>query len=322
MNKPRVLATRPIFAPLHPVLEEQLEMEYWQERERMPRAELLKRIGEKDGVICITTDKIDEELLAAAPKLRLVTTISVGVDHINLDACTRRNVIVTNTPGVLDDTTADLAWALMMAVARRIVEGDTWTRSGTWNGLEFDHFLGTDIWGKTLGVIGFGRIGREMARRASGFKMHVIYNNRNRVSAAIEQELRATFASVDALLAESDFVSLHVPLRADTRHLISGASFEKMKRTAFLINTARGPIVDENALVDALEKGVIAGAGLDVYEQEPKVHPGLIQRRNVVLAPHIGSATTDTRMAMAKLAVQNALAFFEGRTPPNALNAR
>jgi len=322
VNKPRVLATRPIFAPLHPVLEEQLEMEYWQERERMPRAELLKRIGEKDGVICITTDKIDEELLAAAPKLRLVTTISVGVDHINLDACTRRNVIVTNTPGVLDDTTADLAWALMMAVARRIVEGDTWTRSGTWNGLEFDHFLGTDIWGKTLGVIGFGRIGREMARRASGFKMHVIYNNRNRVSAAIEQELRATFASVDALLAESDFVSLHVPLRADTRHLISGASFEKMKRTAFLINTARGPIVDENALVDALEKGVIAGAGLDVYEQEPKVHPGLIQRRNVVLAPHIGSATTDTRMAMAKLAVQNALAFFEGRTPPNALNAR
>jgi glyoxylate reductase len=275
----------------------------------------------KDALICLPTDKIDGELLDAAPAVRLVATVSVGYDHVDVEACTKRGVIATNTPGVLDDTTADLAWALLMAVARRIVEGDAWTRSGTWGGLAFDTFLGSDVWGKTLGIIGMGRIGREMARRALGFKMRVIYSSRLRVPEEVEKELRAEYASMDAVLGESDFVSLHVPLMAGTRHLISTESFAKMKPTAYLINTARGPVVDEAALVAALEGGKIAGAALDVYEQEPKVHPGLVGRKDVVLAPHIGSATVETRTKMARVAVENTVAFFSGRTPPNALNA-
>jgi glyoxylate reductase len=260
-------------------------------------------------------------LLDAAPTVRLVASVSVGYDHIDVDACTKRGVTATNTPGVLDDSTADLAWGLLMSVARRIVEGDAWTRSGTWTGLAFDTFLGADVWGKTLGIIGLGRIGREMARRASGFKMRVIYNNRNRASEAVEKELRAEFASIDDLLRQSDFVSLHVPLMPATRHLIAAESFAKMKPNAFLINTTRGPVVDEAALVAALEGKKIAGAGLDVYEQEPKVHPGLLGRKDVVLAPHIGSATVETRTKMAQLAVDNAVAFFRGQKLPSPINA-
>jgi glyoxylate reductase len=303
------------------MLEDYVDAEYWNEPERIPREELLRRILNKDALLCLPTDKINDELLDAAPKLRLISTISVGYDHVDLAACTRRNVIVTNTPGVLTDTTADLAFALLMAVARRIVEGDAWNRSGSWTGLAFDTFLGADVWGKTLGIIGFGRIGREMARRALGFKMRVIYNSQNRAPEAIEKELRAEFVPFDTVLRESDFVSLHVPLLPATRHLISTDSFEKMKPTAFLINTTRGPVVDEAALVHALETAKIAGAGLDVYEQEPKVHPGLLPRKDVVLAPHIGSATIDTRTAMARLAVENTVAFFSGKKPPNALNS-
>jgi glyoxylate reductase len=209
---------------------------------------------------------------------------------------------------------------LLMATARRVVEGDAWTRSGTWNGLAFDTFLGADVWGKTLGIVGFGRIGREMARRAWGFKMRVIYTSRNRAPEAIEKELRAEYVPMDALLRESDFVSLHVPLMPSTRHLVSAETFAKMKPTAFLINTTRGPVVDEAALVHALESATIAGAGLDVYEQEPKVHPGLLGRHDVVLAPHIGSATVETRTKMARVAVENCVAYFTGKKPPNALN--
>jgi glyoxylate reductase len=321
VGKPKVFATTSIFPSLRSMLAS-VELEAWDAPGRMPRPELLKRVGGHEGLLCTTTDKIDEELLALVPPLRVVSTISVGTDHINLEACAKRGIVVTNTPGVLDDTTADLAWALLMSVARRICEGDAWTRSGTWTGVEFDRFLGADVWGKTLGVIGFGRIGREVARRASGFKMRVLYYNRNRVAPELEKEFGGTYVSMDQLLAESDFVSVNVPLSPATRHLITVESFAKMKPTAFLINTARGPVVDENALVAALESGKIAGAGLDVYENEPKVHPGLLERKNVVLAPHIGSATTDTRTAMARLAIENAVAFFEGRKPPNALNAR
>ena len=320
MSKPKVLATKPLFPSACAILEQHVEAEYWTDPERIPRAELLHRIRQKDGLICLPTDKIDDELLGAAPNLKVVSTVSVGYDHVNLDACTKHGVLATNTPGVLDDTTADLAFALLISVARRIVESDAWTRSGTWNGLAFDTFLGADVWGKTLGIIGFGRIGREMARRASGFKMRVLYNSRNRAPEAIEKELRAEFAPMDAVLRDSDFVSLHVPLTPGTRHLISADSFARMKPTAFLINTTRGPVVDEAALVDALDAGKIAGAGLDVYEQEPKVHPGLLTRRDVVLAPHIGSATVETRTKMARVAVENCVAFFTGKKPPNALN--
>jgi glyoxylate reductase len=208
-----------------------------------------------------------------------------------------------------------------MAIARRLVEGDAWMRSGTWPGWDLDQLLGGDVWGKTLGIVGFGRIGRGVARRAQGFHMRVLYNDQARVSADVERELRAEFADIDRLLRESDFVSLHVPLLPSTRHLISTEAFEKMKRTAYLINTSRGPVVDEAALAAALEQKKIAGAALDVYEQEPKVYPALVARKDVILAPHIASATVETRTKMAVMAATNAAALFEGRRPPNALNA-
>ncbi len=321
MSKPKALATRPLFPAAREILERNFDVEYWPVQDKMPRADLLRRVADKDALICLLTEKIDGELLAAAPKLRIVSTVSVGYDHIDVPACTRRNVMVTNTPGVLDETTADLAWALLMAIARRVVEGDAWIRSGTWPGWELDQLLGGDVYGKTLGVIGFGRIGRAMARRALGFQMRVLYQNRTRASLEVERELRAEFADLDRLLRESDFVTLHVPLSADTRHLMSAVAFEKMKSTAYLINTARGPVVDEAALARALEDKKIAGAALDVYESEPKVHPALLSRRDVILVPHIGSASVETRTKMAVMAATNAAEFFAGRRPPNALNA-
>lgn len=321
MSKPKALATRPLFPSARAMLDSHFEMEYWPVQEKMPRAELLQRVADKDALICLLTEKIDSDLLAAAPKLRIVSTVSVGYDHIDVRACTDRGVMVTNTPGVLDETTADLAWALLMAIARRVVEGDAWMRTGTWPGWELDQLLGGDVYGKTLGVIGFGRIGRGMARRALGFQMRVLYQNRTRVALEVERELRAEFADLDRLLRDSDFVTLHVPLSAETRHLISSDAFEKMKRTAYLINTARGPVVDEAALAQALDEKKIAGAALDVYENEPKVHPALLSRRDVILAPHIGSATIETRTKMAVMAATNAAEFFAGRRPPNALNA-
>lgn len=321
MSKPKALATRPLFPAARSILDSTFDVDYWPVQDKIPRAELLQRVAGKDALICLLTEKIDDELLAAAPNLRIVSTVSVGYDHIDVPACTRRNVMVTNTPGVLDETTADLAWALLMAIARRIVEGDSWMRTGSWPGWELDQLLGADVHGKTLGVIGFGRIGRGVARRALGFNMRVLYHNRTRVAPEIERELRAEFCDMDRLLRESDFVTLHVPLASETRHLISSAALDKMKRTAYLINTARGPVVDEAALAQALEEKRIAGAALDVYENEPKVHPALLSRRNVILVPHIGSATIDTRTKMAVMAATNAAEFFAGRRPPNALNA-
>lgn len=321
MIKPKVFATKPLFLSVCAVLDRNVDAEYWSESERITRDELLRRMAQKEGLICMPTDKIDPELLDVAPKLRMVATVSVGYDHVDVDSCTKRGIVLTNTPGVLTDTTADLAWGLLMAVSRRIVEGDAWTRSGTWNGLSFDTFLGSDVWGKTLGIVGFGRIGREMARRALGFKMRVVYFSQNRAPEEIERELRVEFASFDSVLRESDFVSLHVPLLQSTRHMINAEAFSKMKPTAYLINTTRGPVVDEAALVHALETSKIAGAGLDVYEREPKVHPGLLERKDVVLAPHIGSATIETRTKMAQVAVNNVVAFFAGQKPPNALNS-
>jgi len=321
LSKPKALVTRPLFPAARAILENNFDVEYWPVQEKIPRAELLKRVADKDALVCLLTEKVDDELLGDAPKLRIVSTVSVGYDHIDVPACTRRNVMVTNTPGVLDETTADLAWALLMAVARRVVEGDAWMRTGTWPGWELNQLLGSDVFGKTLGVVGFGRIGRRVARRALGFQMRVLYYNRSRAEAEVERELHAEYADMDRLLRESDFVSLHVPLNAETRHLMSTSSFEKMKRTAYLINTARGPVVDEAALVRALEEKKIAGAALDVYENEPKAHSGLLARRDVVLAPHIGSATIETRTKMAVMAATNAADFFAGRRPPNALNA-
>lgn len=321
MSKPKVLVTRPLFPAARAILDEHFDAEYWTPAERIPRAELLRRVAEKDALVCLLTEKVDEELLAAAAKLRVAATVSVGYDNIDVPACTRHKVVATHTPGVLDETTADFAWTLLMAVARRLVEGDAWMRSGTWPGWDLDQLLGGDIWGKTLGIIGFGRIGRGMARRAQGFHMRVLYHDGVRAPLDVEEELHARLAEIDRLLGESDFISLHVPLLPETHHLISAAAFDKMKPAAYLINTSRGPVVDEAALVTALEEKKIAGAALDVYEYEPKVSAELVSRKDVILAPHIASATIETRTKMAVMAATSAAAVLEGKRPPNALNA-
>ncbi|MFY9802228.1 MAG: D-glycerate dehydrogenase [Candidatus Acidiferrales bacterium] len=320
MTKPKILSTRPLFPAARAILDQHCDVDYWSPPTRESRADLLQRVAGKDGLVCMLNEKVNEELLSAAPALRIAATVSVGYDNIDVAACTRHRVVATNTPGVLDDTTADFAWALLMAVARRVVEGDAFVRSGTWQGFDLDQLVGGDVWGKTLGIIGFGRIGREVARRALGFRMRVIYNSTKPAPAAAESELRAAFVDLDTLFRESDFISLHVPLLPDTRHLICAENLEKMKRTAFLINTARGPVIDEAALADALENKKIAGAALDVFEHEPQVHPRLLSRRDVILTPHIASASVETRTKMAVMAANNVVAFFAGQLPPNALN--
>jgi lactate dehydrogenase-like 2-hydroxyacid dehydrogenase len=321
LAKPKVLATRPLFPAARKILDDEFEMEYWTQPERIPRGELLKRVADKEALVCLLTEKVDQELLDAAPKLRIAATVSVGFDNIDVDACRKRKVVATHTPGVLDDTTADFAWALLMAVARRVLEGDAWIRAGEWPGWDLDQLCGGDVWGKTLGIIGFGRIGRGVARRAYGFNMRVLYSDAVRAPVSVEEQLRAEYVDRDKLFHESDFVTLHVPLLPDTRHLLSKENLAKMKPTAYLVNTSRGPVVDEAALAEALEQKKIAGAALDVFENEPKVHPGLVSRKDVVLTPHIASASVDTRTKMAVMAANNVVALFQGKRPPNALNA-
>jgi glyoxylate reductase len=319
MAKPKVFATHSLFDAARQILQEGCEVEYWAKPERPPREEVLRRVKDKEGLVCLLTEKVNDELLEAAPKLRIAANVAVGFDNIDLAACTKRRVAATNTPGVLDETTADFAWTLMMAVARRLAEGEALARSGNWKNWNLDQLVGTDVWGKTLGIVGFGRIGRAMARRASGFQMKVIYSDAVRASEEVEEELRAGYREMNALLTDADFVSLHVPLLPETRGLFDAAKFQRMKPTAFLINTSRGPVVNEEALVAALEGGKIAGAGLDVYEKEPFIHPGL-KRANVVLAPHMASASLETRTKMACMAAENVVALFKGRRPPNILN--
>src|SRR6266478_6471107 len=319
MAKAKVFVTHPLYPEAQQVLQASCECEFWSKPERPPREELLRRLKDKEALVCLLTEKIADEVLRAAPKLRIVANVAVGYDNIDLPAFTKRGVVVTNTPGVLDETTADFAWALLLAVARRVVEADQYVRAGNWQGFDFDQFCGTDVWGKTLGIVGFGRIGRAVARRAAGFGMKVIYNSKTRASDEIEKELRVEYRDLKALLAEADFVTLHVPLNGDTRQMFDAPKLFRMKPTAFLINTSRGPVVDEAALVHALESRKLAGAGLDVFEQEPFVHPGL-KRPNVVLAPHLGSASNETRAKMALVAAQNIVALFQGQRPPNMVN--
>jgi glyoxylate reductase len=319
MPKPRVFATHSLFEAARQILQDTCEVEYWAKPERPPREEVLRRVKDKEGLICLLTEKINEELLSAAPKLRIAANVAVGFDNIDVAACTKRGVVATNTPGVLDETTADFTWTLLMAVARRLSEGEELARSGKWKNWDLDQLVGTDVWGKTLGIVGFGRIGRAVARRASGFQMKVIYTDAQRAPAEAERALKVEFWEMNALLAESDFISVHVPLLPETRRLFDAPKFKRMKPTAFLINTSRGPVVDEAALVAALEGEQIAGAGLDVYENEPFIHPGL-KRSNVVLAPHMASASLETRTKMACIAAENVVALFTGRQPPNILN--
>ncbi len=319
MAKPKVFATHRLFEPARQILQEVCDVEFWTKTDRPPREELLRSIKNKEALICLLTEKVNEQLLQAAPRLRIASNVAVGFDNIDVAACTARGVVATNTPGVLDETTADFAWTLLMAVARRLGEGEALARSGNWKGWDLDQLVGTDVWGKTLGIVGFGRIGRAVARRASGFQMKVIYTDAQRVPEAVEKELNAEFREMNALLAESDFISAHVPLLPETRGLFDAAKFSRMKPTAFLINTSRGPVVNEAALVAALEDNKIAGAALDVHENEPFIHPGL-KRANVVLAPHIASASLETRTKMACMAAENVVALFTGQRPRNMLN--
>ena len=292
-----------------------IEVEYNETDRPLPKADLIRRLRDKDGLICHIISTIDDDVLEAAPGLKVVSNVAVGYNNIDVAAARRRGVVVTNTPDVLTETTADFAWALLMAAARRIVEADHYARSGQWTTWKWDLLWGADIHGKTLGVVGFGRIGRAVARRAGGFGMRVLYCDTIRADAAAEQQLNATPTDLDTLLRESDFVSLHALLSPETRHLINERTLRLMKKTAILVNAARGPVVDEAALANALAEGWIAGAGLDVFEEEPTIHPGLLRLRTVTLAPHIASASHETRVAMARLAVSNCLAVLEGRPP-------
>lgn len=267
------------------------------------------------GILCAFRDRVDESVLAdVGDALRVVANCAVGYENVDVAACQRRGVVVTNTPGVLTDTTADLTWALLLATARRIAEGDRLVRAGRWTGWAPTQMLGLELRGATLGIVGAGRIGTAVARRAAPFGMRVIYTH-PRVNAELEHAVGARRVEFDELVESSDIISLHAPMRPGNRHMFGPPQFERMKRTAMLINTARGPLVDEAALVDALRIGTIAAAGLDVYEEEPRVHAGLLELPNVTLLPHLGSATTQTRSAMAKLAAENIVAVLRGRPP-------
>lgn len=284
------------------------------------RAQLLRGLRSADGLISMLSDPIDRSAIEAAPRLKIIANYAVGYNNVDLKAAAERNILVTNTPGVLTETTADLAWSLLMAVARRIPEADQLVRSGTWRGWAPTELLGSDIFGKTLGIVGMGRIGQAMARRAEGFSMKVVYTQRHRLSLREEKKRHVSYLSLARLLRTSDYVSLHLPLTEASFHLIDGKALGRMKTSAFLINTARGPIVDERALMLALREKRIAGAGLDVFEAEPRLTPRLTQIKNLVMAPHIGSASTETRIQMGLIVLENLKACFSGRVPPNMVN--
>ena len=334
--KPRVFVTRRLPAPALARLGRACEYTVGAERGVLPRAALLEGVRTAEGLVCLLTDTIDRAVIEAAPRLRVIANVAVGYNNIDAAFAQQRGVIVTNTPDVLTDATADLTWALILAVTRRVVEADQFTRAGKFDGWDFDMLLGTGLTGKTLGIIGFGRIGKAVGRRAVGFGLQVIYCGSDEIAyrddpshARLAAPPHSTpkwrtdsFAprrvSFNQLLQQADIISLHVPLTATTKHLLDATAFTQMKPGAYLINTARGPVVDEAALTAALESGHLAGAGLDVYEREPEIHPALLPLPNVVLLPHLGSATLETRTAMAMLAVENVIDVLTGklaRTP-------
>ena len=297
------------------------EVDAWESSETIGREELLRRVAGADAVVSLLTERIDAELLdAAGPQLKVVANVAVGYDNIDVPACTERGVVATNTPGVLTEATADIALGLILSATRRLGEGERLIRSGqAWKwGMFF--LLGSSLQGKTLGVVGMGGIGQATARRAKAFGMEIVYQSRSEIDPGITAELGARRVELDELLAISDIVSLHCPYGPATHHLIGAGQLAAMKSSAYLVNTARGPIVDEAALASALREGQIAGAGLDVFENEPSVHPGLLELENVVLVPHLGSATVETRTAMAMLAADNALAVLSDERPPARIN--
>lgn len=316
-RKPGLLITRRVFPEVIERLNEHFELAANQDDEIWTREALLERVRGKDALYVVTSDRVDGELLDAAGSVRIVATGSVGFNHIDLDACRSRGVVVTNTPDVLTEATADMAWALLMATARRVTESERWLREGRWERWAWDQFLGQDLYRATLGIIGMGRIGSAIARRARGFEMRVVYSNRS--VAPNEAEIGATRLDRDELLRQADHVVLVVPYSGETHHLIGANQLALMKRTATLVNIARGGIVDDAALAAALSSGTIAAAGLDVYENEPQLHPRLLEVPNVVLTPHIGSATRSSRLGMAMLAAENLVAWVEGAQLPTPI---
>lgn len=320
-ERPNVLVTRPIMEEPMRVLRERCDVTVHENEFGIPREELLRVVRGRDAIITMLTERVDAELLqASGPQLKVVANHAVGFDNIDVSACTAAGVLATNTPDVLTETTADTAFALLMAAARRVGEGERFLRARTpwiWGPLMM---LGQDVHHKTIGIVGFGRIGQAVARRARGFGMRVIYSDAMRLPPEVEAETGAERRELDDLLEQADFVSIHVNLTPETRHLFDAKAFERMKPTAVLVNTSRGPVVDESALADALESGEIFAAGLDVFEREPEVQERLLSLENVVVIPHLGSATVDTRNAMGRLAVENVFAALDGQTPPTLLN--
>lgn len=318
--KPKVYVTRIIPEKGLEILREAADVKVWQDELPPPREVLLKEVEDVDGLVSLLTDKIDAELFDRAKKLKIVSNYAVGFDNIDLDEATKRGIMATNTPGVLTETTADLAFALLMATARRIVEADKFARTGRWKTWGPMLMLGQDVYGAKLGLIGLGRIGYAVAKRAKGFDMDVMYYDMFRNEKA-EQELGLKFVELEQLLKESDFVSIHVPLTPETKHLINEKTLGLMKKTAILVNTARGPVVDEKALYEALVSNKIAGAGLDVMDPEPpSMDNPLLKLDNVIILPHIASASVATRTKMAVMAAENCVAGLKGEVPPNLLN--
>jgi len=307
VSKPKVLLTRRIPSSALATLDAACDLDR-NDGDQLSPAELQARLADKDGVVCLMTDAMTAEVMDAAPRLKVIANVAVGYNNIDVAAAQSRGIVVTNTPEVLTEATADFTWALIMDITRRVSEGDRLIRRGAWKGWALDFMLGNELRGKTLGIIGFGRIGQAVAARATAFGMRVIHSG-------VQAAAGGDAVPVDRLLATADIVTIHVPLTTETRHLIDQAALARMKRSAYLINTSRGPVVDETALAWALKNRIISGAALDVYEEEPAVHRDLLTLENVVLAPHLGSATTETRTVMADLAVRNVIAVLTGQPP-------
>ena len=318
--KPKILVAREVFPEVLERLRRHFEVDDNQADAVLGVEGLKVRLADKAGALTAATDPVTAEVIAAAPSLKAVCNFAVGYNNIDLAACTRAGVMATNTPGVLDDTTADLAWALLMATARRLPAAERWLRNGEWKGWQFIQWLGTDVHHATLGILGMGRIGQTVARRALGFDMKVIYHKRTPLPAEREAACRATWVDKETLLRESDFLVLLLPYSPESHHTIGAPELALMKPTAHLINVARGGIVDDEALISALRQRRLAGAGLDVFEGEPKLNPGFLELDNVALTPHIGSSSRATRMAMAMTAADNLIAALSGQRPPNLLN--
>jgi glyoxylate reductase len=317
-SKQRVVVSRRIFPTLVDELRGEFDLLSNQDDVAWNAGELAAALRDADGALLTAGDRIDETLLAQCPRLKVVANIAVGYNNLDLAACTRHGVLATNTPDVLNEATADHAWALLLAAARRVGESERWVRAGQWKRWTFEMFMGAEVSGTTLGILGMGRIGRAIARRASGFSMSVIYHNRTRLPAELEGDAR--HVELPELLRESDHLVLVVPYSPAVHHLIDAAALAQMKRTAVVVNIARGGVVDDAALVAALRAGRLAAAGLDVFENEPAPHPGLLELENVVMTPHIASSTRATRAAMARLAISNLRQALAGQQPPSLLN--